>query len=126
VRFADDFVVGFQHRSEAESFLADLKERFARFGLVLHRDKTRLIEFGRFAFQNRTSRGGGKPDTFNFLGFTHICGVTRKGWFTIRRKTIGKKLKLKFQQVKSELRSRMHDPIPEQGAYLRVFATLIP
>ena len=119
VRFADDFVVGFQHRSEAESFLADLKERFARFGLVLHRDKTRLIEFGRFAFQNRTSRGGGKPDTFNFLGFTHICGVTRKGWFTIRRKTIGKKLKLKFQQVKSELRSRMHDPIPEQGAYLR-------
>ena len=119
VRFADDFVVGFQHRSEAERFLAELKERFARFGLVLHRDKTRLIEFGRFAFQNRTSRGGGKPDTFNFLGFTHICGVTRKGWFTIRRKTIGKKLKLKLQQVKSELRSRMHDPIPEQGAYLQ-------
>jgi RNA-directed DNA polymerase len=119
VRFADDFVVGFQYRSEAERFLAELKERFARFDLVLHRDKTRLIEFGRFASQNSASRGEGKPDTFNFLGFTHICGVTRKGWFTIRRKTIGKKLKLKLQQVKSELRSRMHDPIPEQGAYLR-------
>lgn len=119
VRFADDFVVGFQHRSEAERFLAELKERFARFGLALHRDKTRLIEFGRFASQNSASHGKGKPDTFNFLGFTHICGVTRKGWFTIRRKTIGKKLKLKLQQVKSELRSRMHDPIPEQGAYLR-------
>jgi RNA-directed DNA polymerase len=119
VRFADDFVVGFQHRSEAERFLDELKERFARFGLALHRDKTRLIEFGSFASQNRASRGEGKPDTFNFLGFTHICGVTRKGWFTIRRKTIGKKLKLKFHQVKLELRSRMHDPIPEQGAYLR-------
>ncbi len=119
VRFADDFVVGFQHRSEAERFPTELKDRFARFGLALHRDKTRLIEFGRFAFQNRASRSKGKPDTFNFLGFTHICGVTRKGWFTIRRKTIGKKLKLKLQQVKSELRSRMHDPIPEQGAYLR-------
>jgi RNA-directed DNA polymerase len=119
VRFADDFVVGFQHRSEAERFLDELKERFARFGLDLHRDKTRLIEFGRFASQNRASRGEGKPNTFNFLGFTHICGLTRKGWFTIRRKTIGKKLKLKCHQVKSELRSRMHDPIPEQGAYLR-------
>ena len=119
VRFADDFVVGFQYRSEAERFLAELKERFARFDLVLHRDKTRLIEFGRFASQNSASRGEGKPDTFNFLGFTHICGVTRKGWFTIRRKTIGKKLKLKLHQVKSELRSRMHDPIPEQGVYLR-------
>jgi len=119
VRFADDFVVGFQHRNEAERFLAELKERFARFGLALHKDKTRLIEFGRFASQNRASRGEGKPDTFNFLGFTHICGVTRKGWFTIRRKTIGKKLRLKLKQVKSELRSRMHDPVPEQGAYLR-------
>jgi RNA-directed DNA polymerase len=119
VRFADDFVVGFQYRSEAERFLAELKERFARFDLVLHRDKTRLIEFGRFASQNSASRGEGKPDTFNFLGFTHICGITRKGWFTIRRKTIGKKLKLKLHQVKSELRSRMHDPIPEQGVYLR-------
>ncbi len=119
VRFADDFVVGFQYRSEAERFLAELKERFARFDLVLHRDKTRLIEFGRFASQNSASRGEAKPDTFNFLGFTHICGVTRKGWFTIRRKTIGKKLKLKLHQVKSELRSRMHDPIPEQGVYLR-------
>ena len=119
VRFADDFVVGFQHRSEALRFLAELKQRLARFGLALQRDKTRLIEFGRFASRNRARRGEGKPDTFDFLGFTHICGVTRKGWFTIRRKTIGKKLNRKLQQVKLELRSRMHDPVPEQGAYLR-------
>jgi RNA-directed DNA polymerase len=114
VRFADDFVVGFQHRGEAERFLAELRERFANFGLTLHRDKTRLIEFGRFASQNRARRGESKPDTFNFLGFTHICGTTRKGWFTIRRKTNGKKLRLKLKQVRSELRGRMHDPIPEE------------
>ena len=119
VRFADDFVVGFQYRREAERFLAELTERLATFGLALQRDKTRLIEFGRFASQRRASRGEGKPDTFTFLGFTHICGVTRKGWFMIRRKTIGKKLKGKLKHVKSELRSRMHDPIPEQGAYVR-------
>ena len=119
VRFADDFVVGFQHRGEAERFLAELRERFANFGLALHRDKTRLIEFGRFASQNRARRGESKPDTFNFLGFTHICGTTRKGWFTIRRKTNGKKLRLKLKQVRSELRGRMHDPIPEQGGYLQ-------
>jgi RNA-directed DNA polymerase len=118
VRFADDFVVGFQHRGEAERFLAELRERFANFGLALHRDKTRLIEFGRFASQNRARRGESKPDTFNFLGFTHICGTTRKGWFTIRRKTNGKKLRLKLKQVRLELRGRMHDPIPEQGGYL--------
>jgi RNA-directed DNA polymerase len=119
VRFADDFVVGFQYRSEADRFLAELKERLARYDLALHKDKTRLIEFGRFASQHRASRGEGKPETFDFLGFTHVCGVTRKGWFTIRRKTSSKKLRIKFQQVKFELRSRMHDPIPKQGAYLR-------
>lgn len=119
VRLADDFVVGFEHRSDAERFLAELAERFVRFGLALHRGKTRLIEFGRFASQKRACRGEGKPETFNFLGFTHICGTTRKGRFTIRRKTIGKKLRVKLKQVKAELRSRMHDPVPEQGAYLR-------
>ena len=78
VRFADDFVAGFQHRYEAEQFLAELRERFAHFGLQLHADKTRIVEFGRFAEQNRRQRGEGKPETFNFLGFTHICGRTRK------------------------------------------------
>src|SRR5262249_34476469 len=88
VRFADDFVAGFQHRHEAERFLAELRERFARFGLQLHADKTRIVEFGRFAEQNRRQRGDGKPETFNFLGFTHSCGKTRKGHFTVLRQTI--------------------------------------
>ena len=79
VRFADDFVVGFQHRKEAERFQEELRERLAKFGLKLHPEKTRLIEFGRFAMQNAKTRGSGKPETFNFLGFTHCCGQTRKG-----------------------------------------------
>ena len=83
VRFADDFVVGFEHRDDAEQFLAELRERFARFGLTLHPDKTRLIEFGRYAAANRRARGEGKPETFNFLGFTHSCATTRKGGFTV-------------------------------------------
>lgn len=123
VRFADDFVVGFQYRNEAECFLAELRERFAHFGLALHTDKTRLIEFGRFAMQNRAERGEGKPETFDFLGFTHICGRTRKGWFTIRRETMSKKLRAKLKEVRAELRSRMHDPIPVQGTYLRMVVT---
>ena len=116
---ATHLVIAFQYRGDAERFLAELKERFARFCLALHKDKTRLIEFGRFAIQNRASRGESKPETFNFLGFTHTRGRTRKGGFTIRRTTIGKKLQLKIKEVKAELRFRMHDPIPEQGAYLR-------
>lgn len=119
VRFADDFVVGFQHRQEAEQFLSELRERFARFGLELHADKTRLIEFGRFARQNRARRGQGKPETFNFLGFTHCCGKTRKGGFTVLRKTMRKRMQAKLKEVKQELRRRMHRPVPEQGAYLR-------
>jgi len=119
IRFADDFVVGFQHRFEAERFLTELNERFEKFGLAIHPDKTRLIEFGRFAAQARSKRGQGKPETFNFLGFTHICGKTRKGRFTVLRKTMRKKLKGKLKEVYAELRHRMHDPIPEQGAYLR-------
>jgi group II intron reverse transcriptase/maturase len=87
-RFADDFVVGFEHRDEAESFLAELRERFAKFGLALHPDKTRLLEFGRYAAHNRRMRGEGKPETFNFLGFTHCCAKTRKGWFTVLRLTM--------------------------------------
>ena len=119
VRFADDFVVGFQYRHEAEQFLAELRERFAKFGLALHPDKTRLFEFGPFADRNRRGRGQGKPETFNFLGFTHICGQTRSGRFTVLRQTVRRRLLAKLQEVKTELRRRMHLPIPEQGAYVR-------
>jgi group II intron reverse transcriptase/maturase len=119
VRFADDFVVGFQHRAEAERFLAELRERFARFGLTLHPDETRLIEFGRFADPNRRARGDGKPETFNFLGFTHSCAKTRKGRFTVLRQTVRTRWQAKLRAVKTELRQRLHQPVPEQGAYLR-------
>src|SRR5213594_3136726 len=118
VRFADDFTVGFEHRAEAERFLTELRERFARFGLELHPDKTRLIEFGRFADRDRRQRGGGKPETFNFLGFTHSCAKTRAGKFTVLRQTMRTRLRAKLGEVKSELRRRLHAPIPEQGAYL--------
>jgi len=119
VRFADDFVAGFEHREEAEQFLAELRERFAQFGLALHPDKTRIVEFGRYAERNRRGRGGGKPETFNFLGFTHSCGKTRKGWFTVLRQTMRQRWQAKLRALKDELRRRMHTPIPEQGAYLR-------
>src|SRR5881397_2033947 len=119
VRFADDFVVGFQHRAEAERFLAELRERFARFGLTLHPDKTRLIEFGRYADQIRRGRGDGKPETFNFLGFTHSCAKTRKGRFTVLRQTMRTRWQAKLRGIKAELRRRMHEPVPEMGAYVR-------
>lgn len=114
VRFADDFVVGFEHRHEAEAFLAALRERFAKFGLELHPDKTRLIRFGRTAGQD----GGDKPPTFNFLGFTHSCGKTRKGYFTVLRQTMRQRWQAKLREVKTELRRRLHSPLPELGAYL--------
>lgn len=120
VRFADDFVVGFEHREEATRFLAELRERFARFGLALHPDKTRLIEFGRTADRHRRDRGEGKPETFNFLGFTHACSRTRKhGRFTVLRTTMRRRWQAKLREVRTELRRRLHDPVPEQGAYLR-------
>jgi RNA-directed DNA polymerase len=119
VRYADDFVVGFEHRQEAERFLVDLRERFARFGLALHSDKTRLIEFGRFAAERRRARGAGKPETFTFLGFTHICGTSRDGRFTVRRQTMRQRWQAKLKAVATELRQRLHQPIPEVGAYLR-------
>ena len=118
VRFADDFVVGFEHHEEADRFLGELRERFARFGLALHPAKTRLIEFGRHAGRNRRGRGNGKPETFNFLGFTHSCSKTRKGGFTVLRQTMRRRWQAKLQEVKTELRRRLHAPIPEQGAYL--------
>jgi RNA-directed DNA polymerase len=119
VRFMDDFVVGFQHCFEAKQFLAELRERFARFGLELHPDKTRLIEFGRVAASNRKGKGEGKPETFDFLGFTHICGKGKNGWFTVFRKTMRKKWQAKLKEVRKELRRRLHIPVPEQGAYVR-------
>lgn len=119
VRFCDDFVVGFQHRQDAERFYSDLTERFRAFGLELHGGKTRIIEFGRFAAENRKRRGEGKPETFDFLGFTHICGTTRKGKFTILRHTIGKRIRAKLRILKEELRRRLHRPIPEVGKWLR-------
>lgn len=119
VRFADDFVVGFEHREEAERFLAELRERFAKFGLKLHPEKTRLIAFGRKAARDWRDRGGPKPGTFNFLGFTHSCGKTRKGWFTVLRQTMRQRLQAKLKALKEELRRRLHLPVPEQGAYLR-------
>jgi len=118
VRYADDFVVGFQHRHEAERFLEELRERFAKFGLELHSGKTRLIEFGRFAATNRHGRGEGKPETFDFLGFTHICGTTRKGKYKVIRLTIKKRLRAKLKSLKTELRRRMHLSVPDVGEWL--------
>lgn len=118
VRYADDFVVGFQHRHEAERFVEELRERLAKFGLELHPDKTRLIEFGRFAASNRQQRGEGKPDTFDFLGFTHACGKTWQGYFQVVRLTMKKKIRAKLKALKAELRRRMHLSIPEIGKWL--------
>ena len=119
VRYADDFIVGFQHRAEAERFLVELRERFAKFSLELHPEKTRLLEFGPSAADNRRRAGQGKPETFNFLGFTHICGKKRNGRFTVVRQTIRKRLQAKLSEVKTELRRRLHAPIPEVGRWLR-------
>jgi RNA-directed DNA polymerase len=120
VRFADDLVLGFQVRSDAERFRAELEERFRKFQLELHSQKTRLLEFGPFAINNRQKRGEGKPETFNFLGFTHICGKKRSnGMFTVVRQTIRKRLQAKLSEVKTELRRRMHDPVPKVGQWLR-------
>lgn len=120
VRYADDFVMGFQYRREAERFLGEMKERFDQYGLEIHREKTRLIEFGRFAEASRAERGEGKPETFDFLGFTHICSRTQKGnRFTIRRKTIAKRLRTKLKEVREAIIRRRHEPVPVLGKWLR-------
>jgi len=120
VRYADDSVLGFQYRADAERFLREWKERLRKFGLELHPDKTRLIEFGRFAAASRKQRGAGKPETFDFLGFTHICGQTRKhGKFVVLRKTVRKRLLAKLKELKAELRRRWHQPVAELGRWLR-------
>ena len=119
VRYADDFIVGFVRREDAEQFLAELRERLAKFRLELHPDKTRLVEFGALARHRWHARKGPKPGTFDFLGFTHISGTSHKGTFVLRRKTIRKRMQAKLREVKTELRHRLHDPIPVQGRYLR-------
>ena len=118
VRYADDFIVGFQHESDARRFLDEMRERLQKFALTLHPEKTRLIEFGRFAAERRQRRGLGKPETFNFLGFTFICGKTRQGKFQIKRKTRRDRMRAKLEMVKEEMWRRMHQPIPDQGKWL--------
>jgi RNA-directed DNA polymerase len=124
VRYVDDFVVGFQYKSDAEAFQQALVERMEKFGLNLHEEKTRLLEFGRFAEQNRKERGQGKPETFDFLGFTHYCSRKHSdGKFSLKRKTISKRMRGKLKKLKQELRKRMHHPIPVVGAWLRQVLT---
>src|SRR6266567_1739336 len=118
VRYADDIVVGFEREMDARRFLEEMRERFESFSLSLHPEKTRLIEFGRFAAANRKRRGLGKPETFNFLGFSFICGKSRRGGFLVKRRTRGDRMKAKLQAIKAELWRRMHWPIPNQGKWL--------
>jgi group II intron reverse transcriptase/maturase len=119
VRYADDTVLGFQHQAEADCFLKDLRERLRKFGLELHPDKTRRIEFGRYAEERRKRKGEGKPEPFDFLGFTHISGKDRNGNFAVKRKTIRKRMRAKLQAIKQQLRQRMHDPIEQTGKWLK-------
>jgi hypothetical protein len=115
VRYADDIVAGFEHQADAERFQAELRDRLAQFALTLHPDKTRLIQFGRRAAEERERAGLGKPETFDFLGFTHICGRPRRGRFLLFRRTRRDRKRAKVREVKEELRRRMHDPLPSQG-----------
>jgi group II intron reverse transcriptase/maturase len=119
IRDVDDIVMGFEQREEAEQFQEALGQRLAQFGLALHPEKTRLIEFGRFAQERRRKRGLGKPESFTFLGFTHICAKSRKGKFQMERRTIAQRFRAKLAEIKAELRRRMHLPVPVQGAWLR-------
>jgi hypothetical protein len=118
VRYVDDFVVGFQYRWEAERFLRELRERLKRFNLELHSEKTRLIEFGRFAARDRERRGQRKPETFNFLGFTHICGKTQSGKFAVLRITRRDRLTAKLKSIKIELKRRRHDKVADQKQWI--------
>jgi RNA-directed DNA polymerase len=119
VRYADDIVVGFEHETDARRFWEAMRQRLEDYALALHPEKTRLIEFGRHAADNRARRGLGKPETFNFLGFTFICGRSRRGRFLLHRKTRRDRMRVKLQEIKDELRERMHWPIPTQGKWLR-------
>jgi hypothetical protein len=119
VRYADDLVIGFEHREDAERFLREFRERLADFDLELHPEKTRLIEFGRFAQGARRQRGKGKPATFTFLGFTHYCATNSKGHFVIRRKTMGQRMRTTLQAIKTQLRKRLHEPVNAVGQWLK-------
>jgi RNA-directed DNA polymerase len=120
VRYADDAVLGFQHRNEAERFLEQLRDRLGKFGLELHPEKTRLIEFGRFAAERRREHGKGKPETFDFLGFTHICGTSQKaGRFQLQRRTNGKRMAAKLKDIKAQLRKRLHETIADTLKWLK-------
>jgi RNA-directed DNA polymerase len=118
VRYADDSVIGAEHEDDARRLLVALSERLAKFGLALNEDKTRLIEFGRFAAQSRAKAGLGRPETFNFLGFTHYCGTTRRGKFMVKRKTQATRLVRKLKELRVEMRKRWHARVPEQYAWL--------
>src|ERR1019366_10268953 len=123
VRYADDIVVGFEHEADARRFWEAMRQRLREFDLSLHLDKTRLIEFGRYAASNRKRRGLGKPETFTFLGFTFICSKTRRGKFQIKRKSRRDRMQAKLQAIKQELRRSMHQPIPQQGRWLQQVVT---
>jgi group II intron reverse transcriptase/maturase len=119
IRYADDFVIGFERETDVKTCLDELRQRLAKFGLQLNDAKTRLIEFGRYASERRSRRGERRPETFDFLGFTHQCGKTRKhGWFTVRRVSIAKRLRAKLAAIKQELRQRRHDPLGDTGRWL--------
>jgi RNA-directed DNA polymerase len=123
VRYADDIVVGFEHRTDAERFLAAMSERLRQFALTLHPDKTRLLEFGRFAAEHRAQRGLGKPESFDFLGFTHICARNRRGRFLVKRRSRRDRVRAKLRAIKDELRRRRHEPTDVQGQWLRQVVT---
>ena len=123
VRYADDLIVGFEHETDARRFLDEMRNRLQEFALSLHSEKTRLIEFGRFAAESRKRRGLGKPETFTFLGFTFICSKTRRGKFQIKRKSRRDRMRAKLQAIKQELRRSMHQPIPKQGRWLQQVVT---
>ena len=123
VRYADDIVAGFELETDARRFLDAMRERFEQFGLELHGEKTRLIEFGRFAAERRKRRGQGKPETFTFLGFTFICGKSRSGFYQLQRKTRTDRMRAKLLEIKTQMRKRMHASIPEQGKWLRSVVT---
>ena len=123
VRYADDIVVGFEHEADAKRFWDAMQTRFEQFSLELHGDKTRLLEFGRLAAARRQRRGLGKPETFTFLGFTFICGKSRRGAFLLLRKTRGDRMRARLKDIKAQLRKRMHHAIPEQGQWLKAVVT---
>jgi RNA-directed DNA polymerase len=123
LRTNSNFIVGFQHEGDARRFLNEMRERLQEFALTLHPEKTRLIEFGRIAAENRKRRGFGKPETFTFLGFTFICSKTRRGKFQIKRKSRRDRMREKLQAIKQELLRRMHQPIPQQGRWLKQVVT---